>query len=155
MRYDRRVGMRVIIYKNIPLGCISILRSLNQISIRFHYHWYRYSKNYTQVSFHHQLIDRRIRARYSGDWRVHLKENCCVDSRVKRLENSGKSSFSSRYVMPALCCSESHVQHRLMNLKWPCEFFAIWSAKNGGFARLPKVAIRGTPQFRWWQNRET
>lgn len=48
--------------------------------------------------------------------------------------------------MPALCCP-SHVQNRLMNLKWPCEFF-VRPAKNGGLAALARVAGTRSRQFR-------
>lgn len=107
---------------------------------------FRYLKNHNGLWF--QLIDWRIGDRVTCDRRAHeiqLKENCTA-SRIRKLENGGKSSFSSRYVMPALCCP-SHVQNRLMNLKWPCEFF-VRPAKNGGLAALPRVAGTRSRQFR-------
>lgn len=61
------------------------------------------------------------------------------ESHIRRLENGGKSSFSSRHVMPALCWpreSRSRTEDRLMNLKWPCEFFVSGRRKTSRtFAR--------------------
>jgi len=102
------------------------------------------------MDFRFNWINWRIGDRVTCDRKAHeiqLKENCCTDSRIRRLENGGKSSFSSRYVMPALCCP-SQVQNRLMNLKWPCEFF-MRPAKNDGLT-APSRRVAGTRsrQFR-------
>lgn len=127
-RYHKKDGKHCLCFPP-PVCCILCTHPgepLNQISITFHYHYVSCSHsrgdNGPRVSSIKKLRERERRDARGGDrrqggGRIELKGNCCVDSsRIRRLENAGKSSFASRYVMPALCCPR-HVRGRLMNLK--------------------------------------